>query len=171
MDWASELTDVVERYAGGGGAAPAPADPGQDYQRVANAAPPAAVADGIQQALSSDATPPFPQMVSQLFANSNPAQKTGLLNQLLSSVSPGILSKVLGGGVLSGPPGGQAVSEQQVAQVSPEQVQQLASHAEQQDPSIVQRVSGFYAQHPEVVQALGGLALSIAVQHMLKHRA
>ena len=45
-----------------------------------------------------------------------------------------------------------------------------AEHAEKQNPSVVDQVSSFYAQHPQVVKALGGLALTIALQHMLQRR-
>jgi hypothetical protein len=76
---------------------------------------------------------------------------------------PGLggLSSLLGGG---------QVTPQQATQISPAQVQQMAAHAEKQNPTIVDEVSSFYAQHPDVVKAMGGLALSIALQHMLKRR-
>lgn len=46
----------------------------------------------------------------------------------------------------------------------------MAAHAERQTPSIVDEVSNFYAQHPQVMKAAGGLALSVALQHMLRRR-
>jgi hypothetical protein len=52
--------------------------------------------------------------------------------------------------------------------VTPEQVQTIATHAQTRNPSIVDEVSGFYAQHPQVVKALGGLALTIALQHIMR---
>jgi hypothetical protein len=45
-------------------------------------------------------------------------------------------------------------------------VQQIAAHAEKQNPSIVDDVSNFYAQHPQIMKAAGGAALAIALQHM-----
>jgi hypothetical protein len=30
-------------------------------------------------------------------------------------------------------------------------------------------VSGFYAQHPALMNAVGGMALGIALQHMMRH--
>jgi hypothetical protein len=62
------------------------------------------------------------------------------------------------------------VTPQQASQVTPDQVQQIAAHAERQNPSIVDEVSGFYARHPQAVKAVGGLALTIALQHMLRRR-
>jgi hypothetical protein len=66
--------------------------------------------------------------------------------------------------------GGGTVTPEQASQVSPEQVQQLATHAERQNPSVVDEISGFFSQHPELMKAVGGLAVTIALQHMLKHR-
>ena len=62
------------------------------------------------------------------------------------------------------------MTPQQANQVSPDQVQVIASHAEKQNPSVVDQVSSFYSQHPQVVKALGGLALTIALQHMMRRR-
>jgi hypothetical protein len=42
--------------------------------------------------------------------------------------------------------------------------------SERSNPSIVDEVSGLYAQHPDVVKALGGLALSIAIQKIARGR-
>jgi hypothetical protein len=109
-------------------------------------------------------------MVSNLFSQSNPNQRAGLLNRLLGSIGPGALSSVPGLTGLSSMFTGGSVTPEQASQVSPDQVQQMAAHAERQNPSIVDQVSGFCAQHPEVMKAAGGLALTIALQHMLKHR-
>jgi len=55
------------------------------------------------------------------------------------------------------------VGPQQANQVSPQQVQEIAANAQKQNPSVVDQVSSFYAQHPQVVKALGGLALAIGI--------
>jgi len=169
MDWMNAVSDLVQRYSGqGGGTAAAPADPHGDYQTVVQNAPPSAVAGGLSQAFRSDQTPAFPDMLANLFGHSDPNQRAGLLNRLIGSAGPGILGS-LGGG-LSGLLGGGQVTPQQASQVSPEQVKQIAAHAERQNPSIVDEVSSFYAQHPDVVKAVGGLALTIALQHILQRR-
>ena len=149
MSWLDALNDVAQRYSGqGGGAASAPENPHQDYEQVAQTAPREVVADGLAQAFRSDQTPSFAEMVANLFRNSDPNQRMGLLGRLL----------------------GGNVTPQQATQMSPEQVQQVAAQAEKQNPSIVDQVSGFYAQHPQAVKALGGLALTIALQHMMRRR-
>jgi len=169
MSWLNSLSDMVERYSGqGGGTASAPQDPHQDYQQVTQAAPPNAVAGGLSEAFRSDRTPPFPEMISNLFRQSDPNQRAGLLNQLLGAAGSGGLASLPGLAGLFG--GRNQITPDQASQVSPEQVQQIAAHAQTQDPSIVDQVSSFYAQHPQVVKALGGLALTIALQHMMRNR-
>jgi hypothetical protein len=160
---------MAQRYSGqGGGTAAAPENAHRDYEQVSQHAPPEVVADGLSRAFRSDRTPSFPEMVSNLFSHSDPHQRAGLLNRLLGGVGPGALAGLPGlAGLLGG--GGQ-VSPQVAQQVSPEQVQQIASHAEKQNPSVVDQVSSFYAQHPQVVKALGGLALTVALQQILRRR-
>jgi hypothetical protein len=171
MDWTNTIENILQRYTGqGGGTAAAPADAHQDFQQVAQAAPTNVVAGGISQAFRSDQTPPFSEMVSNLFSQSDPNQRAGLLNRLLSSVGPGALAGVPGLSGLSSIFHGESVTPEQAGQVSPGQVQQMAAHAERQNPSVVDQVSSFYAQHPQVMKAAGGLALTIALQHMLNRR-
>ena len=113
----------------------------------------------------SDQTPAFGNLVGSLFSQSNGDQKAGMLNQLLASVGPGVLAQLGGGGMLASLLGGGAtqVTPQQAQSISPEVVQQLATHAEKADPSIVEKASAFYAQHTSLVKTLGGAALSIAL--------
>ncbi len=171
MDWMHALEDVVQRYSGqAGGAAAAPENPQSDFQQVAQAAPQGAVAEGLSQAFRSDQTPPFPEMVANLFSRSDLNQRAGLLNKLLSAVGPGVLTTLPGLGGLSSMLGGGNVTPEQANQVSPDQVKQMAEHAQRQNPSIVDEVSTFYAQHPQLVQALGAAALTVAMQHMLRRR-
>ncbi len=171
MDWMNALEDVVQRYSGqGGGTGAAPADPHQDFQRVAQTAPQETVASGIAQAFRSDQTPPFPEMVANLFGHSDPNQRAGLLDRLLGSAATSAITNVPGLGNLSGLLGGGPVTPERANQLSPDQVRQIAAHAEKQNPSIVDEVSSFYAQHPDVMKAVGGLGLTLALQHILKHR-
>ena len=158
MAWTDALQEILQRYSGAGaGTAAAPADPHGDYQQVARAAPADVVAGGLSQAFRSDQTPPFPQMLANLFGQSDPNQRAGVLNRLRSALEPGAAS-------------GGAVTPQQASQVSPQEVQEMAAQAERRNPSIIDEVSGFYAQHPQAVKAVGGLALTIALQHILKRR-
>ncbi len=123
------------------------------------------LASGLAEAFRSDQTPPFPQMIGNLFGQSNGQQRAGILNQLLGAAGPGVLSMIGGsvGGLLN--PGSQ-VTPQQAEQIPQETVQQLAEHAQQNNPSIIDQASSFYAQHPKLVQGLGAGALALMMSHM-----
>jgi hypothetical protein len=123
------------------------------------------MAEGLAALFRSDQTPAFGNLVSSLFSQSNGEQKAGVLNQLLGSVGPGVLAQMVGGGALTSLLGsaGKEITPDQAQTVSPELVQQLASHAEKTDPSIVDKASAFYAQHTTLVKTLSGAALSIAL--------
>ena len=110
-------------------------------------------------------------MLSSLFTSSNPDRRAGILIQLLSAVGPSALaSGALGslGGILRG--GNARVSPEQAKQVSPEAVQQLAEHAEKQNPSVIDQAGQFYSQHPKLVQALGAGSLALIMSHLSKRR-
>ena len=163
-----DLGNLLNQYLGGGTNANH-AQAADDFQRVAENAPRQTVAQGVTQALRSDQTPPFSQMAANLFGQGNPQQRAGMLNQILSSVGPQILSSVAGGalgGLLGGNHAQAQVTPEQASQVSPEQFQEIAAKAEQHNPGIVDRMGDFYSQHPDLVKALGGAALAIALGHM-----
>jgi hypothetical protein len=165
MAWTDLISDIANRYSGkAGGTAPSPADPHQDFSKVAQSAPPEVTAGALAHVFRSDQTPGFPQMVSSLFRESDSEQRAGLLNRLVAAISPAALARIPGLSELVG--GGQSVTPEQATQVSPEQVQQAAAHAQRSNPSIVDEVSGFYAQHPNVVKALGAAVITMALQHI-----
>lgn len=170
MSWLNAIADLAQRYSGqGGGTSAAPEAPNEDYAQVVRHAPQEEVANGLSQAFRSDRTPAFPEMVSNLFSKSDPNQRAGLLNRLLSGIGPGAIAGLPGG--LGGLLGGSGeVAPEQANRLSPGDVQEIASQAEKHNPSVVDQVSSFYSQHPQVVQALGGLALTIAMQHMMRKR-
>jgi hypothetical protein len=172
MDWLNAVNDVLQRYSGQGGGTTTASreDAHEDFQQVARAAPHDVLADGISQMFRSAQTPAFPDMISNLFNQSDPNQRAGLLAHLLGSVAPGALAGIPSLSGLAGLFAGGPVTPQQANQISPEQVQQIAAHAEKHDPSVVDKVSSFYAQHPGVMKAVGGLALTIALQHMNRRR-
>jgi len=81
---------------------------------------------------------------------------------MLASSGLGSLAGLLGGG--------KTVTPAQAEQIPPEAVQQLAEHAEKQNPSIVDRASEFYAQHPTLVQALGVGSLTMIMSHLFQNK-
>lgn len=172
MGWADALNGIFQRYAGGGGGtASAPADAHQDFQHVTRNVPQNVATSGIEQAFRSDQTPPFPQMVTSMFNQSNPDQRAGLLNRLLGSLGPGALAGIPGLSTLPSLLGGaQQITPQQASQVPPHEVEQVAAHAERWNSGAIGEVSNFVSQHPDAMKALGGLAAAIAIQHIARHR-
>ena len=164
----TSITDLLQRYSGAT-SENAPASVNEDFGQVAQTVPSDHLASGLSHAFDSDRIPPFENMLASLFGASNGDQKAGILNQLLGSVGPAALSGGLLGGIskyLGSGPSSETITPQQAQQISPEEVQELAKNAKQQDPSIVDRASTFYAQHPTLVQALGAGALAMIMSHM-----
>ena len=122
---------------------------------------------GLAAAMRSDGTPPFGDTVGQLFGRSSPAQQAGVLNQILATLGPAAAS-ALAGGVLGRmlQPGQTQVTPDQASQLSPAQVTEIATHAEQQHAGVVDEVSRFYAQHSGLIKTLGGAAIAIALTKM-----
>ncbi len=187
MTWMNELGGVLEQYRNTT-ADRAPDTVQQDYDRFSQVAPRSAVSEGLAAAFRSDQTPPFAQMASQMFGRAGGSQKANMMNILLSTVGPMVLQQVLsrrqragagasggsggglGGGLLDrilkgGKGDGPAprVTEQDVQDLQPEDVAEIAAEAEKKDPSIVDRVSDLYAEQPQLLKILGGAALAIAL--------
>ena len=149
----------------------------QDFDEIANNSPHEELTHGLSEAFRSDQTPPFSNMIGQLFGQSDTHQRTGMLNHLLGALGPSVLGSVLGGGggMLGGllnREGGHSmqVSPDVAERMSPEQVQQIAEQAEREDPGIIDHMSRFYAQNPTLVKTLGGAALAIALSKMAQRR-
>lgn len=160
---AFDLGNILQQYLGG------TANPGRaldDFDQVAQNAPRSSMAQGVTEALRSDQTPPFPQMVSQLFDKSDATQRAGMLNQMLRGLAPGVLTSIAGGALgnlFRGNDAPAAVTPEQAAKMTPEQVRQIAEDAEKENPSIVERMGDFYAEHPTLVKTIGGAALAIVL--------
>ena len=156
----SSLMGVLEQYANSNTTNTANAE--QDFDQVSQTASRSHLAGGLADAFRSNQTPPFAHMLTTLFSNSDGTQRAGILNHLLSSAGPaaasGFLANLVGGGSQVTPP--------QAQQVPPEAVHQLAEQAEKGDPSIIEKASSFYAQHPALVKTLGAGSLAVIMSHM-----
>jgi hypothetical protein len=161
MGLLDSLKDVLNQYTSS--STQNTANASQHFDQVAQAASPNVIAEGLSAVFRSDQTPAFGNLVGNLFSQSNGEQKAGMLNQLLASVGPGALASLAGGGGLASLLGGKQITPEQAQNVSPDVVQQIATHAEKSDPSIIDRASQFYAEHPALIKTLGGAALSIAL--------
>ncbi len=155
----------------GGGAQNVP----DQFHQAAQAAPPDLLSQGLSAMFRSDQTPAFGQMVGQLFGQANADQQAGMVTQLIAGMGPGVLASLAGSaggsglgsilGRLTGD-GNATVTPDVAAQLTPEQLQQVADHAERHSPGIVDHMSAFYAEHPGLVKTLGSAALSIALAEM-----
>ena len=172
---AFDLGNLLQQYMGGAsGADNTRAE--EDFDRVTQAAPREAVAQGVTQAFRSDQTPPFPQMVGQMFGQSNPNQQAGMLNQLIAAAGPSLIGMLagrsggggmgglggMGGGLgslggagglggLGGMLGGllNGGNDAQTPQITPEQASQLS-------PEQVQEIAQKAEQeNPGVVERMG----------------
>lgn len=162
------ILDVLQQYAN---PAAAPTDKVHEhFDQVAQQASSQQLGNGVAAAFRSDATPPFGQMVGNLFGQSNPQQRAGILNQLvqalgagaLSSAAGGVLGRVLGGSANATP----TITPEQASQISPSDAAVIAEHAEKKDPTILDRAGEFYAQHPQLVKGLGAAALAVVLGRM-----
>ena len=166
MGLIEELGGLMNQYAAGNATSE---DVHSAYDQVAHTVPRSQLADGISHAFQSDQTPPFEQMVSNLFGQSSPDQKAGLLNQILGALGPNAAQVLAGSGALGGLGGilsGGAVTPQQAQQVPPQTVEVLAQQAAKKDPTIMDKAAGFYAQHPTLVKAIGAGALALLLSKM-----
>ncbi len=152
--------DLLNQVAGGSGAE-------RHFDQLAEHAPREVLGQSVADAFRSDKTPPYEQMVGQLFGRSDPSQQAGLLNQLIAAVGPALMSGAAGGvlsNVLS--PGATQVTPEQASKLDPSQVEQIVAHARQIEPGIVDHLGQFYAQHSTLIKTLGGAVLAIALAKM-----
>ncbi len=166
------IINILQRYASASAENP-PASVNEDFSEIAEAAPSDHLEGGLNHAFRSDQTPPFESMLASMFGVLNGDQKAGILNQLLSSIPAGALS----GGILGSlsrwlEPGtlSNTITPQQAERIPPEAVQELAKNVKQQDPSVIDRASSFYAEHPKLIQALGAGALAMIMSHISNRR-
>jgi hypothetical protein len=138
------LMDVLGRYA----QSPERPPPHvlDDFDSVSREAPPEMLSEGLEDAFNSDATPPFERMVGELYAKSPPDVRSGLLREIFPGRSD------------------------HDPHLPVNHVEVAAREAAQANPSFIQRVSRFYAQHPQLVQTLGQAAIGIAMNGMARRR-
>ena len=172
-----KLIDILQQYAA------RPTSTETDFDEVAPQVSPDVLGDGIAHAFRAQQTPPFANMVQQLFGGSNLSLRAGLLNQLVGALGPGLLGKVAGGifgnkgqtgsGAANAPGSGglPSISASDAEKITPDQVREIAEQAEKADPSILDRIGSFYGKHPEAVKMLGGAALAIALGRIGKRTA
>ena len=166
MTMFDNIRNVLAQYTAGTASSQ---DADDHFQQVAQAAGPATLAPGIAEAMRSDQTPPFGQLVAQLFTNGSGDQKAGALNALLGAASPELRAQL--NSFIPGLVGSAPVTATQAGSVSPGVVTSLATQVEQHNPRVIDAMSGFYAQHPGLVRTLGTTALMIAMRTIAERQA
>jgi hypothetical protein len=140
------------------------------FDQVTQHAPDDLLAKGLSAAFGSNQTPPIGNMVSQLFGQSNGAQQAGMLNQLIRTLGPTLVTGLAGGMLAKAMrPGQTEVSEEQAAKLTPQQVQEVVNEANDAHPGIADQMGDFYAQHKGLINTLGGLAATVALMKMKDH--
>jgi hypothetical protein len=171
MSFLSGIGDLLKQYSGGSSTVPGVE---QHFDQVAQAVPPSTLASGLAEAFRSPQTASFPQMAAQLFSNGNSQQQAGVLNGLMASLGPAVIAKFAGSAPnspLAAMLQSGSVTPPQAASVSPAEVEALTAHAQTQDPSIIDRVSAIYAEHPVLIKSLGAAALTIAMKKIADQHA
>jgi len=162
MDWMNQLGGLLQQYAGAS-ARNAPPQAEEDFERVAQSAPPEMLSRGLAESFRSNETPPFQNMLATLFGRSDSNQRASILNTLIGAAGPALLSGGLGRLASRG-----SVTPEEAEKVEPEEVVAIAKEAEQRDPNIVDRISDIYAQNPTLFKTLGAAAVAIAMSKMAK---
>jgi hypothetical protein len=173
MSFLSGIGDLLKQYSANNatpGAAPAVE---QHFDQVAQAVPSSTLAGGLAEAFRSSQTAPLSANGRAAVRQRKTQQQAGMLNGLIATLGPAVIAKFDGGApnsplaalLQSG-----SVTPAQVASVSPAEVQTLTAHAHQ-DPSIIDRVSAIYAEHPTLIKSLGAAALTIAMKKIADQHA
>ena len=174
MDWMNQIGGLLQQYTATTQPHQPPASVHDDYDQVVQHAPPNALANGLAGAFRSSQTPPFGSMVAQMFNNSSGQQRANLINTLMAAAGPTVLAQMMNRSITPTPaPVAQALQSgrtkltaEEAAQMPAQFVEDVATNAEQKDPSIIDQISDFYAQQPQMVKTLGGVALAVLLAKM-----
>lgn len=169
------LLDVLNQYAHADRPPPNVFD---DFDQVASEADPDDLTQGLTEAFESDETPPFEQMLGQLYERSDENTRAGVLNEILGSLGGGAaggLGGAIAGGVLGNVlrrmgDGRPHVSASDARAIPAQDIQLAAAEARRRNPGVVEKVSRFYARNPRLVQVLGQAALGVLMRGMARRR-
>jgi len=147
----------------------------QDFVAVAQHVPAEHVTSGLAEAMHSEQTPPFEDMVGESFERGSDDLKAAMLKQLIEGSSPVVLQPLIDEGLLPRAAAGAGqpavpVDTALVQNLDVDVVRRLAREAAQDDPSIIDRMSEFFAVDPAAGRTLGGVALSVALSKIAASR-
>ncbi|WP_151636176.1 hypothetical protein [Noviherbaspirillum aerium] len=141
----------------------------QDFVDIAQQVSSEAMSDGLAEAIHSEHTPPFEQVVGTSFERGDARQRAGMLKPLLDAAGPAAATPLLDHHVPAQDPS-LPVESRLAPYLHPEAVERLARHAAQVDPAVVGRMSRLYAGDPELGRTLGGATLSVALGKLAEIR-
>lgn len=168
MSWINEIGTLLQQYEGASASSPPPST-ADDFAKIADRAPASALSDGLAAAFRSPSTASFGEMIAQLFAQSDGAQRSGIINRLIAVAEPAASSTGAAGSLNTLGRALSAIAPEEAQRLSPEAVRRFADEAEKRDPSIVDEAGEFYAQHPTLVKTLGVGALAVIMSHLSQH--
>lgn len=168
------MMDILNQYLNPTPAAAATSE--AHFDEVSRSVSPGELGRGVSETLRSDQTPPFGDMVSQIFGRSDPNQQAGLMNQILASLGPaavaglggGLLGRLFGAGSNASAGAVATVTPDQASKLSPDDVRDLAAHAEKHNPNVIDAAAGFYAQHPDLIKGIGAMGLAVLLGKLAK---
>ncbi len=114
-------------------------------------------------------------MLGQLFGRSPAAQKSNVLNTLIATLGPMLASQLLAKhganrAAQELQTGKTTVSPEVAEQIPTTSIEAVAAEAEKKDPSIIDRISKYYADQPALIKTLGGLALAVAMARIAQRQ-
>lgn len=142
--------DVLNRYRNAPDAPPPSVS--DDFDEISQQVPRHDLSDGLEEAFRSEQTPPFEEMVRRLFEHSDPDQRAGAVNRFREAL------------------GREPITPDEARDLPPHEVESMAAQARENNPSVINRISRFYADHPQLVRTLGQAALGIAMNRMAMRR-
>jgi len=147
----------------------------QDFVAVAQSVPAEHVTTGLAEAMHSEHTPPFEDMVGDSFERGSTELRAAMLQQLLDGASPAVVKPLVDDGSLPGLADGSGqpavpVEPALVEGLDTEVVRRLARAVAMDDPSVIDRMSEFFAVDPAAGRTLGGVALSVALSKIAEAR-
>ena len=147
----------------------------EDFVAVAQHVPAEHVTTGLAEAMHSEKTPPFEDMVADSFERGSDEVRAAMLKQLIDGASPAVVKPLIDDGLLPRAANGSGhpavpVDTALVQDLDTEVVRRLAREAAIEDPSVINRMSEFFAVDPAAGRTLGGVALSVALSKMAEAR-
>ncbi len=165
MDFMEQIGGLLNAYANGQKAS-SRQEAREHYDQISSSVPTDILASVIGPALSSLGGAQVQERVYNSATEMTPQQRGGFMETLLGGLMssganlPGLLSSLgIGQSVIDDP-----------QSASPDDVAKLATHTQENEPSIFEKAMEFYAENPMLVKILGGMAIA-AIARQISNRA